>query len=136
MENVRIRITGTHGEGRDRETVVTECDGWLYEKNGKHYLRYTEKDAASGQERKALIKVEGGTVTVEYKGNTDTVMIFEVGRKNRSMYRTPLGSMMLETYTKFMEIKTGESSLDIEIDYLMSLGGGEPANASINIKAG
>ena len=136
MQNVRIKITGTHGEGSDRETVVTDCEGVLYEKNGKHYLRYTEKDAASGQDRKALIKVEGGTVTVEYKGNTDTVMIFEVGRKNRSMYRTPMGSMMLETDTKFMEIKTGEASLDIEIDYLMSLGGGEPANAAINIKAG
>ena len=119
-KDVKIRIVGTHGEGKNKSAVVTNCSGLYYQKNGKTYLKYTEKDDETGATRNALVVISGKTVSVEYRGNTDTVMLFEVGKTNNSMYITPLGSMRLTITTKHMEIDESENKLYILLEYTMS----------------
>lgn len=119
-KDVQIKITGTHGSGKDKDTVVTNCSGFYYVKNDQIYLKYTEVDEDTKATRNALVKVHDKTVSVEYKGITDTYMLFEVGKSNNSMYITPLGSMRITITTKTMEIEQKEDYLRIFLDYEMS----------------
>ncbi len=131
--DVRIKITGSHENGGEREVLVTNCEGTLYERDGKHFLRYTETDSDTGAKRDALIRIEGKTVTLSYRGNTETTMIFDVGTHTKSMYITPMGSMPIEIDTTGLDIDMTETSLNIRIEYKMSLSGGEARSSSIVI---
>jgi uncharacterized beta-barrel protein YwiB (DUF1934 family) len=132
-KDVKIKITGTHGKGSDKEVLKTHTEGLYYEKNGKNYIRYTEVDPETNAKRKAMIKIEGKTVTVEYRGIAETTMVFDVGNTTRSMYVTSLGSMLLEIDTETLTIDEKEESLEIFIRYRMALANTDPADATIHI---
>ncbi|MBQ8139216.1 MAG: DUF1934 domain-containing protein [Lachnospiraceae bacterium] len=134
-KDVKIKIIGAHGEGTDRDVVKSETEGLYYERGGKQYLKYTETDAETGNKRNALIKIEGSTVSVEYRGATDTFMVFEVGKTTRSMYITPMGSMPIEIETESLTVENRQDSLEIYIHYSISLSGTDMNKASIHIYA-
>lgn len=134
-KDVKLTITGIHGKGKDKSVVSTECPGMYFEKNGKIFLKYNEKDADTGSERKSTVKIDDKVVTVEHKGATDSTMIFELGETTRSMYVTSMGSMLIEIKTLSLEIEQRETKIVIDIDYRMSFGEGNPEPAHIHIEA-
>lgn len=134
-KEMSVQITGTHFTDGEKTTVTTKSTGQLFEKNGKLYLKYSETDADTGATRNALVKVFGKTVSVEYKGNTDTLMLFEVGQTKKTTYITPLGSMPLEIRTHALEVDSANDLLHIKIDYEMSLSDGPFEKAEIVIDA-
>lgn len=134
-KDVSIRISGVHGKGADRDTVVSEYKGMYFEKNDKKYIKYSETDAETSEVRNSMIIVEGRNVTVEHKGNTDAKMIYEIGNTTRSMYVTPMGSMLLEIFTHGIEIEERGNRINISIDYEMGFGEGEKEPARIVIEA-
>ena len=134
-KDVKIKIIGAHGEGNDRDVVKSETTGLYYEKGGKQYLKYTETDPETGAKRNALIKIEGPVLSVEYRGATDSFMVFEVGKTTRSMYITPMGSMPIEIETESLTVENRQDSLEIYIHYSISLSGTDMNKASIHIYA-
>ncbi|MCQ2494140.1 MAG: DUF1934 domain-containing protein [Lachnospiraceae bacterium] len=134
-KDVSIRIAGVHGRGADRNTVVSECKGMYFEKNDKKYIKYSETDSESGEVRNSLIVIDGHNVTVEHKGHTDAKMIYEIGNTTRSMYVTPAGSMLLEIFTRGIDIEERGNRLSLSIDYEMGFGDGEKEPARIVIEA-
>lgn len=133
--DVSIRITGVHGKGEDKNTVVSEYRGLFFEKNSKKYIKYSETDKESGDTRNSMIILEGRNVTVEHKGSTDAKMIYEIGNTTRSMYVTPAGSMLIEIYTRGIEIEERGNRISITIDYEMGFGEGDKEPARIIIEA-
>lgn len=134
-KDVSIRITGVHGRGEDRDTVVSEYRGLYFEKNSKKYIKYSETDSESGEVRNSMIVLEGRNVTVEHKGSTDAKMIYEIGKTTRSMYVTPAGSMILEIFTRGIDIEERDNRISLTIDYDMGFGDGEKQPARIIIDA-
>ena len=134
-KEVKVKITGTHRAGAERDVIESTCTGLLYERDGRQYLKYTETDRGSGTKRNALLKIVDRTVTLQYRGSTETTMIFEVGKHTRSMYITSMGSMPIDIDTKSLVFELSEKSLQISIDYKMSLSGGEAQDSSISIFA-
>lgn len=132
-KDVKIKITGTHGNGSEKEVLKTHTEGLYYEKNGKNYIRYTEVDPETKAKRNAMIKIEGKTVSVEYRGIAESTMVFEVGKTTRSMYVTSLGSMLLEIDTETMTIEQKEDSVEIFIKYRMTLANTDPTDTTIHI---
>lgn len=129
-----IKITGVHGRGEDKQSVVSECSGAVFEKNGKHYIKYSETDADSGEVRNSLIRIEGRHVSVEHRGNTDAKMIFEIGQTTRTTYITPMGSMLLEINTHGIDFDLRENSLRLVIDYSMGYGDNKKTPAKIIVE--
>lgn len=133
-KDVNIKIVGTHGNGKDKDTVVTNCSGFYFEKNGSIFIKYTETDSETGAIRNALVKLMDKEVSVEYKGTTDTLMRFEMGKTHNSMYITPLGSMRITVTTSHMEIEKQPDEIRIYLEYFMSFDEtelGDPASILI-----
>lgn len=133
-KDVKIRITGVHGRGKDKNTVVSEYAGLFYEKDDVLYVKYSETDEESKEIRNSLIKIEGKNVTVSHKGHTDAKMIYELGKTTRTTYVTPMGSMLLEIKTNSVSIEQSEEMLLLKLGYEMSFGETEKTPAEIRVE--
>lgn len=133
-KDVKIRITGVHGRGSDKNTVVSEHTGYFYEKDGVIYIKYSETDEESKTVRNSLIKIDGKNVSVSHKGHTDAKMLYELGKTTRSTYVTPMGSMLIEITTNSISIEQNDMQLVLRLGYEMSFGDADKTPAEIMVE--
>lgn len=55
-KNVRVIIRGLHNTDSDESDMVIDVKGTYYNKNGKHYICYEEKDENSNQANTNMLK--------------------------------------------------------------------------------
>ena len=91
-KDVLIRVRGlqmmdTEDEQEPIEIVVP---GQYYYRNGSHYLRYEEMMDDTAQPTVNYIKLSPQGVEVRKQGQVNVHMVFEQGKKNMTLYSTPL----------------------------------------------
>lgn len=72
-----------------------------------------------GEERKAITKInifEKG-ITVKKDGDMKSLMLFEIGKKNKTSIVTEYGELNIKIYTNDIDVKKIGNKLTIYIDY-------------------
>jgi len=119
---VIVSIRGMQFGGEDAsESIATEYDGRYYEKDGHKYIMYQEKIDGTETDTKCLIKVAFNEVNVTKRGAVNVEMPFKVGRKQLTNYDTQFGGITLGIKTKNISCHETETSLSLDIDYVMEM---------------
>ena len=133
-KQVLITISGLQlmdGEtGRPVEVVTA---GEYYQKNGKHYLFYEEAVEGSREHIEKRLKIGEGSLEVTKKGLIRTHMVFEKGRKTKTSYETPFGSIEMEFATSKVLLQESEEFMDLQVCYSMEMDNVFLADCSIRV---
>ena len=94
-KEVLIHVKGLHmmdtPEGDEPIEIVVP--GEYYFRNGSHYLRYEEMLDEQGDPTVNYIKISSRGMEVRKKGQVNTHMVFEQGKRNMAFYTTPFGTL-------------------------------------------
>lgn len=133
-KDVLISINGLQVVEDTNDTVEVITVGEYYNRNGKHFIMYDEMDDDSGAITKNLVKISGESIEIKRTGMITTTMLFETDKINKSYYSTPFGDLMVEIETNSIDVDESDTSLDIKIDYALSVNNQELNTCAISIK--
>ncbi len=116
-KDVIISINGLHNAGNEEDNVEMIAPGNYYNKNGKHYIIYSEISGDNGDINKNTIKISNNVIDIIRKGSSNVHMVFEEGKKHTSYYNTPFGNMLIGLSAKHIEVSDKSDEMNINIDY-------------------
>jgi len=136
-ENVLIKINTIQMDfkgNKDNIELITE--GKLYVKNNATYVVYEESEISGMKGTTSRLKITEDCVIIKKIGRNNSELVFELGKRFKTLYRTPHGSLPMEIVTKKIEInkKTSYKNLEITIEYDLNISGLFEGKNSINIK--
>lgn len=120
---ITIRTSQISFQTKEEDSMELVTTGKKYEKNGSTYLIYEESEVSGLKGNTTTIKISGGTVSMVRSGGTSSKMVFEEGRRHKSLYDTEFGKLSMEILTKEVNILKTESSLNARINYDITLKG-------------
>lgn len=127
FDQVLITVKGSqrdaHGE-EDQIELFTQ--GRRYTKNGIHYITYQESEISGMEGVTTLLKIYTDHVTLVRMGGIDQRQEFHLGKRCRSEYITPYGTMRLSVHTtRLVMTRTEDNSqvTGIDIEYELEIDG-------------
>jgi len=136
-ENVLIKINTVQMDFKgNKDNIELTTEGKLYVKNNATYVVYEESEISGMKGTTSRLKITEECVIIKKIGRNNSELIFELGKRFKTMYRTPHGSLPMEIVTKKIEINEGNSykNLEITIEYDLNISGLFEGKNSINIK--
>lgn len=100
------------------EKISTSSKGTCIQRNGEIYIFYEEGTAEEGK-NKSRIKISGGIIELKKQGNSNTLMMFDVGNKTNMTYITPFGTMHFTVDTKDILTEIAEEKILIKLKYAL-----------------
>ncbi|MGL5822839.1 MAG: DUF1934 domain-containing protein [Sarcina sp.] len=97
-------------------------------------VEYEESEISGMEGTTTYIKIEADKITLERKGTTETVMLFENSGSNVSLYNTPYGIIEMTTNTKLLDININEDGGYVKIEYNLSVVNQTPIETSLNLE--
>ena len=136
-KEVLIHVKGLHmmdaPEGDEPIEIVVP--GEYYFRNGSHYLRYEEMLEDHGDPTVNYIKISPKGMEVRKKGQVNTHMVFEQGKRNMAFYTTSFGTLEMGISATNLELKESDSRLDMKVNYSLDLNQEHVADCYLAIKA-
>ena len=126
-KDVLITISGLQTavsdmENEDNEPIEVINAGTYYFKDGKHYIFFEEVAEGIPGVTKAQIRLKGiECLEVIKKGIANMHMVFEKGKTNRCVYKTPFGELNLGISTSRIIVNEQEDNIDIQVEYAMDV---------------
>ena len=90
---VTFSSNNAYHEIDDKDSVVFQTRGTLYDKDGKFYLNYNEE--IENSKVKNTLKIEDRKVTIMRFGDVNTQKTIEQGKKHLNYYETPEGTFLM-----------------------------------------
>ena len=136
-KEVLIHVKGLHmmdaPEGDEPIEIVVP--GEYYFRNGSHYLRYEEMLEDHGDPTVNYIKISPKGMEVRKKGQVNTHMVFEQGKRNMAIYTTSFGTLEMGISATNLELKESDSRLDMKVNYSLDLNQEHVADCCLDIHA-
>ena len=136
-KEVLIHVKGLHmmdvPEGDEPIEIVVP--GEYYFRNGSHYLRYEEMLEDHGDPTVNYIKISPKGMEVRKKGQVNTHMVFEQGKRNMAFYTTSFGTLEMGISAANLELKESDSRLDMKVNYSLDLNQEHVADCCLDIHA-
>lgn len=136
-KEVLIHVKGLHmmdaPEGDEPIEIVVP--GEYYFRNGSHYLRYEEMLEDHGDPTVNYIKISPKGMEVRKKGQVNTHMVFEQGKRNMAFYTTSFGTLEMGISATNLELKESDSRLDMKVNYSLDLNQEYVADCCLDIHA-
>ena len=117
------------------EPIEIVVPGEYYFRNGSHYLRYEEMLEDHGDPTVNYIKISPKGMEVRKKGQVNTHMVFEQGKRNMAFYTTSFGTLEMGISATNLELKESDSRLDMKVNYSLDLNQEHVADCYLAIKA-
>lgn len=122
-KEVLIHVKGLHmmdtPEGDEPIEIVVP--GEYYFRNGSHYLRYEEMLDEQGDPTINYIKISSRGMEVRKKGQVNTHMVFEQGKRNMAFYTTPFGTLEMGISATNLELEESEGQIAMKVNYSLDL---------------
>lgn len=117
--NYLISIVGTQEVDGERDTVEVMTSGDLITKNGTTYISYREyNNDDPNVYSHNLIKIESDEkVTIIRKGETESRLILEKGKRHQCFYKTIAGSLLIGIFTDEVDIDLSEKGGSVALSY-------------------
>lgn len=94
---------------------------------------YEESEISGMEGTTTYLTIKSGKVTLERKGSTQTVMVFESNGSNISLYNTPYGMLELKINTNSLDIFMNENGGKVVIDYSLIVGGESEVKTNLKL---
>ena len=136
-KDVLIHVRGLQMMETDdeQEPIEIVVPGQYYFRNGSHYLRYEEMLDDSAETTVNYIKMSPDGVEVRKQGQVNVHMVFEQGKKNRTFYNTPYGTLQMGIAATGLELKESEDGIQMKVDYALDMNEEHVADCYLTVKA-
>lgn len=132
-KNVMLAINGLHMDEYEESGAVERLiPAEYYEKNGSHYLFFTEEEEA-GQQTRTRIKFCANRLELVRQGSIGTHMIFEENKMHMTDYRTPFGSFLLGIKAEKFMVEEREDGIRVTVEYELEMNGRHTSDSKIEI---
>lgn len=118
-----ITIIGKQRSFGDTEDDIIEVTavGNFYEKEDAYYLFYEEQLEGYEGISRSRLKIQPNHVEMTKKGAMENHMVFELGKKTNSMYRTEYGLIEMGMDTDRVDMKLENGVLELHLHYVMEM---------------
>ena len=119
----------------EQEPIEIVVPGQYYFRNGSHYLRYEEMLDDSAQTTVNYIKMTSEGVEIRKQGQVNVHMVFEQGKKNKTFYNTPYGTLQMGIAATGLELKESEDDIQMKVDYALDMNEEHVADCYLTVQA-
>ena len=119
----------------EQEPIEIVVPGQYYFRNGSHYLRYEEMLDDSAQTTVNYIKMSSEGVEIRKQGQVNVHMVFEQGKKNKTFYNTPYGTLQMGIAATGLELKESEDDIQMKVDYALDMNEEHVADCYLTVQA-
>ena len=119
----------------DQEPIEIIVPGQYYFRNGSHYLRYEEMLDDTAETTVNYIKMSPNGVEVRKQGQVNVHMVFEEGKKNKTFYNTPYGTLQMGISATGLELKESEDGIQMKVDYALDMNEEHVADCYLTVQA-
>ena len=119
-EKYLISIIGEQTlDGETDKVEVLTSGNYMMKKNHCYigYKEYDEENPSNPSDN--LIKVEDNIVTIIRKGEMQSRLMLEKGRRHQCLYQTIAGDLMIGVFTKTMKNTLNEKGGTLEVSYTL-----------------
>ncbi|MDD4690951.1 MULTISPECIES: DUF1934 domain-containing protein [Eubacterium] len=136
-QKVWLSIKGNYGsEDVVGDDAVFLTEGDYYREQGATCLSYEESEMAGMGGTTTTVRVNGDKVSVIRLGSVNSIMEFEQGKHNLTMYSTPYGDISMGIFTKEIDVvyNDQEAPVSVKVDYDLEIKGISNTSNRINIE--
>ena len=119
----------------DQEPIEIIVPGQYYFRNGSHYLRYEEMLDDTAETTVNYIKMSPNGLEVRKQGQVNVHMVFEEGKKNKTFYNTPYGTLQMGISATGLELKESEDGIQMKVDYALDMNEEHVADCYLTVQA-
>ena len=119
----------------EQEPIEIVVPGQYYFRNGSHYLRYEEMLDDSAQTTVNYIKMSSEGVEIRKQGQVNVHMVFEQGKKNKTFYNTPYGTLQMGIAATVLELKESKDDIQMKVDYALDMNEEHVADCYLTVQA-
>ena len=119
----------------EQEPIEIVVPGQYYFRNGSHYLRYEEMLYDSAQTTVNYIKMSSEGVEIRKQGQVNVHMVFEQGKKNKTFYNTPYGTLQMGIAATGLELKESKDDIQMKVDYALDMNEEHVADCYLTVQA-
>ena len=136
-KDVLIHVRGLQMMETDdaQEPIEIVVPGQYYFRNGSHYLRYEEMLDDTAETTVNYIKMSPNGVEVRKQGQVNVHMVFEEGKKNKTFYNTPYGTLQMGISATGLELKESEDGIQMKVDYALDMTEEHVADCYLTVQA-
>ena len=136
-KDVLIHVRGLQMKETDdaQEPIEIVVPGQYYFRNGSHYLRYEEMLDDTAETTVNYIKMSPNGVEVRKQGQVNVHMVFEEGKKNKTFYNTPYGTLQMGISATGLELKESEDGIQVKVDYALDMNEEHVADCYLTVQA-
>ena len=136
-KDVLIHVRGLQMMETDdaQEPIEIVVPGQYYFRNGSHYLRYEEMLDDTAETTVNYIKMSPNGVEVRKQGQVNVHMVFEEGKKNKTFYNTPYGTLQMGISATGLELKESEDGIHMKVDYALDMNEEHVADCYLTVQA-
>ena len=136
-KDVLIHVPGLQMMETDdaQEPIEIVVPGQYYFRNGSHYLRYEEMLDDTAETTVNYIKMSPNGVEVRKQGQVNVHMVFEEGKKNKTFYNTPYGTLQMGISATGLELKESEDGIQMKVDYALDMNEEHVADCYLTVQA-
>ena len=136
-KDVLIHVRGLQMMETDdaQEPIEIVVPGQYYFRNGSHYLLYEEMLDDTAETTVNYIKMSPNGVEVRKQGQVNVHMVFEEGKKNKTFYNTPYGTLQMGISATGLELKESEDGIQMKVDYALDMNEEHVADCYLTVQA-
>ena len=136
-KDILIHVRGLQMMETDdaQEPIEIVVPGQYYFRNGSHYLRYEEMLDDTAETTVNYIKMSPNGVEVRKQGQVNVHMVFEEGKKNKTFYNTPYGTLQMGISATGLELKESEDGIQMKVDYALDMNEEHVADCYLTVQA-
>ena len=134
-KDVLVSVKGTQIMEDEDDVVEIITSGSWYEKNGKQYLTYEESIEEGTIPTKNTVKVWPDKIEVTKRGLVESQMTFELGKRTKANYKTPMGLIVLGLTTSVLDICIEENEISLAITYSLEMNGAYVSDCRLELAA-
>ena len=136
-KDVLIHVRGLQMMETDdaQEPIEIVVPGQYYFRNGSHYLRYEEMLDDTAETTVNYIKMSPNGVEVRKQGQVNVHMVFEEGKKDKTFYNTPYGTLQMGISATGLELKESEDGIQMKVDYALDMNEEHVADCYLTVQA-
>lgn len=119
LVSLRGEITQVSDQLPEEEpsSVELTVTGTYYNKNGKHYVLYEEREEAALPPTKTRLIFDETYLDMKKSGYLETTMVFDRDKEQHCYYSTPYGKLLLGIVTREYQMREEAQGLNVLIGY-------------------